>query len=869
MRALFRRTAVEQELDDMLRLHFDLDAKSLERDGVPPAEARRIVAARNGGIEPVKESVRDARGTRPIEELARDFRYAFRTLAAAPVFTVAVVATLAIGIGATTAVFSVVDGVLLRALQYPNADRIVVIWETDRNSGTTREAGSLADYFDYAASAHAFATIAGFKQSTPTLVTDDATQVNAAAVTHEMFDVLGVRPTYGRAFTAAEDEPGAAGVAVLTDRFWRARFGGNPSIVGRTLRLDDSLYTVVGVLPPGVRQPSEKTDLWIAARFVKAGATRSNHSVGMLGRLRSGVTLDAAQRETDALARRLETDYPRDNTARGVHLEGLDDALVGNVRRSLATLFAGVALVLLIACTNAVNLLFARHAARTHEVAVRLALGASRRRLAQQFAVEGFVVSVAGAALGLLLAALALHVLPSIAPANLPRRDDIVLSLPVFGFALVVCLAIAAAFGLLPVVQHRGAAVLDAMQTRGTAGSHGHQRLRRMLIVGEVAVALVLAAAASLVLRSFDNVLAVDLGFNAGHLFEAHYTLPQSRYPQDYSKFPAGWTQMLSYQRDLETGVRALTGVRSAAIAATDPLDPGFTNGFVIVGREAEAQRGQAELSTRPVSASYFETVGVPLLRGRLFTDRDDASTSLVIVINQAAATKYFGGRDPIGQRISFWGQAREIVGVVGNERFGGLTTDAPPAMYPPIMQAPMSTATLLVRTTADARDVPARIREVMRHVDPLVAPFGARMVNDAVEDAMSPQRFIASLLGGFATIALLLALVGIHGVISYNVVQRQREIGIRVALGATRGSVIRAVLGQALGLAAIGIAIGAVGALAAGRLLSSQLFGVGPGDPIALGAAVASVVAIAFIGGAWPARRATAVSPMVALRGD
>jgi predicted permease len=868
-RALFRRADVEQELDEVLRLHFDLDASSLERSGLSPADARRLAVARNGGIEPAKESVRDARGTRPLEELGRDVRYAFRTLAAAPAFTIAVVATLAIGIGATTAVFSVVNGVLLRALPYPNADRIAVIWETDSNSGTTREPGSLADYFDYAASTHAFTNIAGFKESTPTLVADDAIQVNAASVTHDMFDVLGVQPRLGRAFTAAEDAPGAAGVVELTDRFWRDRFGSDASIVGRTIRLDDSLYTVIGVLPADVRQPSENTDLWISARFIKAGAIRSNHSVGMLGRLRGGVTLEGAQRETDAIARRLEAEYPRDNTARGVHLEQLDDALVGSVRRSLATLFAGVALVLLIACTNAVNLLFARHAARTHEVAVRLALGASRRRLAQQFAVEGLVVSVAGAALGVLLAALALHVLPSIAPANLPRREDIALSLPVYGFALLVCLGIATAFGLLPVVQHRGADVVDAMHSRGTAGSHGHQRLRRMLIVGEVAVALVLAAAASLVLRSFDNVLAVNLGFNADHLFEVHYTLPQSRYPQDYSKFPAGWTQMLSYQRNLEAGARGLAGVRSTALAATDPLDPGFTNSFVIVGREAEAQRGQAELTTRPVSATYFETVGVPLVRGRLFTDRDDASAPLVVVINQAAANKYFAGRDPIGQRIRFWGQPREIVGVVGNERFGGLTADAPPAVYPPIMQAPMSTATLLVRTTGDARDVPARVRQVMRQIDPLVAPFGARMVDDAVNDATSPQRFIASLLGGFATIALLLALIGIHGVISYNVLQRRREIGLRVALGATRGAVIRAVLGQALGLAAIGIAIGAVGALAAGRLLSSQLFGVSPGDPLALGAAVLSVVAIALVGAAWPARRATAVSPMLALRGD
>jgi putative ABC transport system permease protein len=818
----------------------------------------------------VKEDYRDARGVRPLEELVQDVRHGFRSLGRAPAFTIAIVLTLALGIGANTAIFSVVHGVLLRALPYSDPDRIVVVWETDRNSSTLRELASVPDYFDFLSRSRSFASLAGAVQFNRTWIGDEAERVSGAAVSASMFSVLGVTPRLGRIFTAEEDAPGGPGVIIVSDRFWRTRLAASTAAIGQQVRFDDSLYTLVGVLPADVRFPDASVDVWFPLQSSATSAQRSWHIISVVGRLRPGVTLAAAQNEMASIARQLEEEYRDANDGRGVNLEPLPEVLVGGVRRTLFILLGAVGLVLLIACANAASLFLARLSARAREVAVRSALGATRRRLAQQFFVESLLVTLAASAVGVLFAAGGLRALLALAPESLPRRGEIMLDGPVLAATLAVSILVAMAFGILPALQG-GRPPSDNLQGNGTRGgtaTREHHRFRGGLVVAEVALSLVLVVSAGLLGRSFANVRAENPGFTPERVLKLRYQLPSSRYPQNFAEFPQGWGKLIGYNRDILARVQALDGVRSVAIAANDPLAPGFANSFVIEGRESEAA-AQAELATRPVSAGYFETVGIPLLRGRHFAATDDPRAPKVMIINDAAARQYFPGQDPVGKRIRFWGSSREIIGVVGNERFAGLTAAAPPAMYPPLSQTPMGTATLLVSTRSDPRQVLAGVRREMRAMDPNVAPFEIQTMEEVLEASVAPQRFAATLLGSFAAVALALALVGIYGVVAYTVAQRTREIGVRVALGATTRDVVRYVLGNGLRLALLGSALGVLGAIGAGRLLSTQLFGVTAGDPLTLVAAVAGMLTVAVVASYVPARRAAGVAPMVALRVD
>ncbi len=872
LRAFIRRADLERDMSDELRLHLELEARHREQRGLDPADAKRAALLTFGGMDAVKEAYRDARGVRPLDDLAQDVRYGLRSLRASPAFTLAVVLTLALGIGANTAIFSVVHGVLLRALPYADADRIAVVWETDRDSGTDREDASVPDYFDFVARSRAFAALAAVVDGplNRTSTGGEPERITGARVTANIFAALGVTPRLGRGFLASDDVPGGAHVAIVSDRYWRTRLGGIAGVLGQTLRLDDSSYTIIGVLPPDVRFPSAETDVWAPMQLTATSGPRSRHFIHVVGRLRPGVTMAAASAEMGAIAGRLESEYPRDNKARGTNVESLTDVMVGGVRKTLVLMLGAVGLVLLIACANAASLLLARLASRSREVAVRAALGATRRRLAQQFFVESLMLTLGASALGVLIARGGLSLLLSLAPPGLPRREQIALDWPVLAATLAVSVVVAMAFGLLPALTGGGAPG-ESLQgsNRGGTASREHRRFRGGLVVAEVALSLVLAIAAGLLVKSFTRVRAVDPGFKAEHLLTLRYQLPSSRYPQSFSNFPAGWSKIFGFQRDVLGRVGALPGVRSVALAANDPLASGFTNGFVIEGREQQSAKGQAEMATRPVSADYFATAGIPLLRGRGYLPTDDASAPNVLIINEAAAKQYWADQNPIGHRLRFWGTWREIVGVVGNERFAGLTAPAAPAMYPVMTQTPMSTASLLVRTAGDPHAVLASVRRELREVDPGVAPFGVQTMEEALSDAMGQQRFTATLLGGFAAVALVLALVGIYGVVSYSVAQRTREIGIRVALGATTRNVIGDVLGQGLKLAIAGSALGVIGALGAGRLLGSQLFGVTPTDPVTFVVSVAAILAVAIIGSYLPARRAATVQAIVALRTD
>jgi putative ABC transport system permease protein len=874
LRALVRRDTLDAEMNDELRLHFDMAVADGMRRGLSADQARASARRDFGGDTQVKEAYRDARGVRLLDDLVHDIRYGLRTLRRSPGFTAVVLLTLTLGIAANTAIFSVVHGVLLRALPYGDVNKLVMLWETDRDSGTDREAASVPDYFDFVSRARGFASIAGFTEPRAmNYLAADGTpeRVSGTYVTGNFLPTLGVSAIVGRGFTRAEDTEGGARVAVVSERFWRSRLGGDRTALGRVLRLDDVSYVVVGVLPQRMEFPTSEVDLWIPFQLTPESGPRSNHYVSVIGRLRAGTTLGASQSEMTSIASQLEREYKASNNARGVRVESLEQTLLGPVRPALRILLGAVALVLLVACVNVANLMLARLTARGREVAVRSALGATRKRLTQQFVVESLLLTLAAAAIALALAPVTLRALVALAPSNLPRLDEVHLDATVLVVTLGVAVGVALAFGLLPALTSRGwggASLGDHLRggQRGGAMRY-HQRLRGALVTAEVALAVMLLIGAGLLMQSFWHLRRVDLGWTPSHVLRVQFQLPASRYPQKYTDFPKSWARIIDFETELATRAAALPGARSAGIASNDPLDLGFTNSFVIEGREREAEHGQAELSTRAVSAGYFATIGIPVKQGRAFEVTDDASAPAVVIINEAAANKYFPNISPLGHRLRFWGTWRTIVGIVGNERFAGLAADFPAAMYPPITQAPMATGTLLVRADANAGALAAPVREIFRALDRQVAPYGVALMTDVIDDSVAQRRFTMQLLAGFAALALALALVGVYGVVSYDVAQRTQEIGVRMALGATRRDVVRHVLRGGSRLAIAGAAVGMIGALGATRLLSSQLYAVGAVDPLTFVVAALGTV-LAALAGSWiPASRAAGVAPVTALR--
>ena len=882
-RALFARAREDRELDEELRFHLEMETAARLRAGMTSAAARRTALRDFGGLERYKEECRDARGMSLLDAGVADLRSAWRSLRKSPAFTSVLVLTLALGIGATTAIFTVVNAVLLQPLPYADAGRLVMLWENDRNSGTTREPASVPDYVDFRTRTHVFSHLAALQPRplsfTPGAPGADAVQLNAAAVTHDFLGTLGVSPRLGRGFRPDDDAPGAPAVALISARLWHSRFASAPDIIGRSITLGDSARTVIGVLrdgmelpemPPGFGSLQRDVDVWLPLAVTPVSSPRDNHTIIVIGRLRDGVAPTAAQREVAALAATLEVEYPRANRARGVFVEPLPTSLVRGIRPALAVLLAASALVLLIACANAANLLLARTVARRREVAVRLALGAGMRRLAQQLFAEALLLSLAAAALGVGIAALGLRVLLALAPATIPRLAHVAIDPRVLGVALGIAVLVSMTFGLLPLVMARRLDVQDALRSaggRGGSAAPAQQRFRNALVVAEVALSVVLVIGAGLLIRSVWSLRGVDLGFQADGLLRVQYQLPASRYPQDFKSFPH-WPRLSAFHQELLRRVEEIPGVTSASVSTNDPLEAGFTNSFVIVGREAEAEH-QAEIYIRSVSPSYFRTAGVVLRRGRLLSDQDDASAPAVLLINEAGARRYFPRGDAVGQQLMFWGQKRRIVGVVADEKFEGPGAETPPAVYPPIWQVPMSAVSLLVRTHSDPMEVLPQLRAVARDLDPQVALYGVTTMDEALSQSIGKQRFTMRLLGAFAMLALVLAMIGVHGTLSYAVTQRAREMGIRMALGAQRSAVHFMILRQGMLLSLLGIAAGVVGALAATRLLRTLLYGLTATD-VATYVAVASIIAIvSALASILPARRATGIDPAVTLRAE
>jgi putative ABC transport system permease protein len=794
-------------------------------------------------------------------------RQALRALGRSPGFTLAAVATFAIGIGANATVFGVVNAVLLKSYPYAEPDRLMSLFESDRGTSNARAVVSPANFRDWQERTRSFTALAAARWSDYTLGGDgEPERLNGARVTWTVTKALGIAPQRGRAFTAADDAPGAPLVAMVSDRIWRERFGADPALVGRVLQLNGRPVTVVGVLPPDVRYPTEQTELWTPFALSDSAwrANRGNHNLQVVGRLASGVTPEAARTEMSAIMRALAQEHEEERNHVQVTVLPMHEAITGAVRPVLLVLLGAVSFVLLIACANVASLTLARGAVRQREIAVRAAMGARPWHLARPQLAESLLLGLFGGALGLLLASWACAALPAVVPTSIPRLDqagvDWRVALFTFGMALLASIAA----GVLPALQTSRLDLNGVIKDGGknSTGSAARARLRDGLFVAEVAVALLLLTGAGLAMTSLGRLLSVQPGFAAERVMTASVSLPAARYPSD--------TANVRFWESLLPKLRAIPGVTYASIGTPIPMSGGMAIGaYFIEGQGGEPDDARmANFYT--VGDQYFQAMGVPLQRGRAFTPQDRQGATPVALVSETLVKKHFAGENPIGRRVMPWGTDGpqfEIVGVVGDVKHQALTDEGRAAMYLPALFAGPRSVSLVLRTAGEPTAIATAIRAVVAESDPTLAVAELRPMQRLVETTAARPRFSALLLGTFAGCAVVLALVGIYGVVAQSVAQRAGEFSIRVALGARPRDVWQDVLGGALRRAAIGIAIGLAGAAALTRLIADELYDTSPLDPPVL-ATVSLVVALVATLASWvPARRAMRTSPMTVLR--
>lgn len=823
-------------------------------------------------------------------DLVQDVRYGTRILLRARGFATAAILTLALGIGATTSIFSVVNTVLLQPVPFRQLDRLVMAWQTDRNTGTVREPASLPDFLDWKARSRAFEGFGGFiaGEATMTPIDGEPSRLPVLQATHDLIPLLGVRPLVGRTFTAAEDVPGAAPLALISEGLWERRFQRAPDVVGRTIRLDDADIEIIGVMPSTAdfgmmqvlrsaaygrgyadRDVRSRVDVWLSLRGDVTDLVRDTHPLLVIGRLAPTASVASGQEELTRIMADLEAQY-RSNEARGAFVESMSDVVFASVRRPLWVLLAAVAFVLLIACVNVANLLLARGSTRAREVAVRTAIGAPLARLIRQFAAENLVLSGVGGVLGVGLAALVLRALVVLAPADIPRITDVRIDGMVLAVAAGMAILTGFAFGFVPALQARRLDVQGALkseESRGATAGHDRGIVRSTLVVSEVALAVVLVIGASLLIKSAWRLSQVDTGFHADGVVKAQVQLPASRYRSGSDQ----WPNFVAYNRFNDAVLRRLSGlpgVEAVAAVGNHPVDAGFQNSWQVVGREEEG-RNWPEISVRRVGPGYFSTVQLPIVNGRGFTEADGSLAPSVVMINETTARRFFATQDPIGQQVRMWGANRAVVGVVRDERIFGLSRDAPPALYLPLAQAPSfdGAEALLVRTSGPTGPLVAAIRNAVTEVDPLLAVFGIQPLQESLAESVAGQRFVMRLLVALALLALLLASIGIHGVLSYAVAQRRHELGIRIALGAPPGRVTALVLRQGMLLTGSGLLVGLGAAFALTRVLASQLYGVSATDRSAFVVVLPVLATVALLATWLPARQAVRADPLAAMR--
>jgi putative ABC transport system permease protein len=815
-----------------------------------------------------------------------DLRYAIRQLRKSPGFAFIAVLTLALGIGANTAIFSVVNAVLLKPLPFPAPDQLLAVGMINPNNGTSREqlgALSYADYFDFRKENQTLSNLAIYREEM-VAVNEGGTaeSINRVKCSGDFFDVLGIKPFLGRGFTRVDEQagggPGGLKV-VLSYDFWKKHFGGDPHVLGRQIELDRRAHTVVGVMPERFQFPIDTEPVELYVTFAIDASTidgskpvteeRGMHSLSSIARLKSAVPIAQAQADLSAIATRLSQQYPDTNTNFSVLVKPLREELIGDVRTALYVLFGAVLCVLLIANANVANLLLARASVRGKEIALRAALGAGRARIVRQLLTESVLLAALGGLFGLLIAQWGAVALIKTVPQNIPRIGDIQLDAPVLLFTLLVSVTTGIVFGLVPAWQASQVDLNLSLKTGTRTGGSGEHRgrLRNGLVMAEVAVALVLLICAGLLIQSFARLGKVATGLRPDHLLTARIGLPGSAYPKNEN--------IITFFDQLMPKIRALPGVESASAIVPLPLSSSNMVTSVDIAERPLPEGQRAAAPIRIIGTDYFKTVGVPFLQGRTFDAHDTLSSAPVVIVNELFATKFFPGQNAVGKRITPGFSAdnnearvREIIGVVGNVKHRTLRNDDTPEMYLPQTQMPFDVMTLVVRTrVADPASLASALRTQVATIDPALPLTSIRVFEEYISRSLARPRFNALLLAIFASTALLLTAIGIYGVMAYTVAQRTNEIGIRIALGAAQSNIFRLIVGHAMSLVGISVILGLIGAFAATRLLNSLLFGVGASDPLTFAVIVLLVATVAFLAAWLPARRAAQVDPIVALR--
>jgi putative ABC transport system permease protein len=875
----FRWERHERDMDEEMKFHIRMRTQDNIDRGLAPDEARRAAERRFGNLTRIRESCRDAQGRLVLETLLQDVRFGARMLAKSPLFTAVAVFTLALGIGANTAIFSVVNAVLLRSLPYEEPERLVVVWERFAFSASPRNMVSPANFLDWKEQAASFEQLAAFRDAQMNLTgVGEPEEVAVQRATAELFTTLGVSPVLGRTFAPEDAEPSAPPVAVLSHGLWQRRFGGNPDLVGRTINLDGNSVTVVGVLAPNFRWSvqvmsgasiaSRPAEVWIPFPTGLTGLHPRGRSLSVVARLKQGVTLEQARAEMNAIAARLEQQYPEFNTGAGINMLPLREQLVGDVRPALLVLLAAVAFVLLIACANVANLMLARAAARQREIAIRTALGAARLRIVRQLLTESMLLAALGGAVGLLLAYATLEVLVAVSPANLLAGREVGLDAIVLGFTLVVSLATAVLFGMAPALEASRVNPQDSLQSanKGAAGTPRSRRVRNTFVAAEVAIALVLLVGAGLLVKSLLLLRAVDPGFDPDNVLTARVQLPDAKYPED--------AQIVAFFTQAVDRVESLPGVRAAGAVQYLPFaGPGASTVFTVEGRPAPPPGEPLLTDVLVVDDSYFRAMNIPVVAGRSFSAQEVTEARHVAVINETLARRYFSGVDPIGKRVTVEMALdpvpTEIVGVVKDVKFQALTEEAPPTVYVGHAELPYSFMTLVVRTQGDPSSLAPAVRREIYAIDKDQPVGDVRTLEAWLASSIAQSRFNTQLLSVFAAVALLLAAVGIYGVMAYSVTQRTHEIGIRMALGARARDVLALVIRQGMAVTLVGIAIGLAVAFVLARAVSSLLYGVSATDPFTYVAIPVLFTGVALVANLVPAWKATQVDPSAALRSE
>ncbi len=865
LRSLFRRKNVEAELDDELRFHFEKQVSKFIQSGLAPEEAKRRARLEFGGMEQLKEEHRDARGVSFIETLVQDVRYGVRTLRKNPGFAAIAVLTLALAIGANTAIFSVVDAVLLRPLPFKDPARLV--WATEHFAFGPSTMVS-ADFPAWKDRNHVFEQIAAFGGTAGANLTGagEPARVTVTQVTTGLFSMLGVQPVAGRAFLADEEKQGQEHLALLSETLWRNRFSADPRIIGETIRLDGTGYIVVGVMPANVRPQADVwTPLALDAEIFSPHSPRWM-MLAAIGRLKPRVQISKAQADLQFLAQEMDKEYPPQAAQFRAHetveVMPLHELLVQNVRSLLLILLGTVGFVLLIACANVANLLLSRSIVRGREIAVRAALGAGRLRLVQQLLTEALLLAAIGGVLGSITGLWAAKILRQLIPASLPA--EVRLDPRIFAFSTAIITLALFSFGLIPALIASRTDVNETLKEGGLrlGASPGTHRLRGLMSAGEIALSVILLVGAGLLLRSFLRLTEVDLGFDPNGLLIATVERPLTAAfdSQQHSAF---------FQASLER-IRNLPGVKDAALTQRYPLGPPHNATMMLRVQGAENFRPPQPISVTEISPDYFHVMRIRLLKGRTFSDRDVAGAQGAAIINESLARMLFGTREPVGQHISFnpapapWS---EVVGVVADIRDNVIEEAPAPQIFVPYLQQPSFSMAFVLRTESNPQMLAGAVREAVQSIDKNQPLSDTTTMDEVIAKSVAPRRFRMFLLGLFALLALLLAVIGVYGVIAYSSSQRTHEFGVRIALGADRQDILKLVVRQGFKLALLGVSIGVAGAFLLTRFLSSLLYEVSPHDPLTFAGVAALLMLVALAASYIPARRAMRVDPMVALR--